>query len=65
MIPWPCAASSASAICRAIGIASSNGIGPGARPRGQVLSFDELHDQHRTAVGGLDYSVFLDPMPGA
>ena len=44
-MPCSCAASSASAICRAIGSASSSGIGPRAMRCGEVLALDQLHDQ--------------------
>ena len=45
MIPCSCAASSASAICRAIGSASSSGIGAARDPLRQVLALDQLHHQ--------------------
>ena len=44
-MPASCAASSASAICRAIGTASSIGIGPRAMTLGEVLALDQLHDE--------------------
>ena len=43
MMPCSCAASSASAICFAIGSASSSGIAP--RALGQILALDEFHHQ--------------------
>ena len=51
MMPCSCAASSASAICLAIGSASSSGIGPRAMPLRQILAFDELHHERADAVG--------------
>ena len=47
MMPCSCAASSASAICRAIGSASSSGIGPLRDAIGQRRPFDQLHDERR------------------
>ena len=44
-MPASWAASSASAICFAIGSASSIGIGPRAMRCGQILAFDELHHE--------------------
>ena len=46
-MPASCAASRASAICRAIGSASSTGMAPRVKRCGQVLAFDELHDERR------------------
>ena len=46
--PCSCAASSASAICRAIGSASSSGSGPRAIAR-EVLALDELHHERAHA----------------
>ena len=51
MMPFSCAASSASAICRAIASASSSGSGPQARTIGQRRPFDELHHEGADAVG--------------
>ena len=51
MIPCSCAASSASAICFAIGSASSSGIAPRAIRCDEVLALDELHDEGVDAVG--------------
>ena len=45
MIPCSCAASSASAICLAIGSASSSGIGPRAIRCGEVFALDEFHHE--------------------
>ena len=45
MIPCSCAASSASAICFAMGSASSSGIGAARDPLRQVLALDELHHE--------------------
>ena len=50
MIPCSCAASSASAICFAIGSASSSGIGPARDPIAPGRALDELHHQRRDAV---------------
>ena len=50
MMPCSCAASSASAICFAIGRASSSGIAPRAMRCGEVLALDELHDERVDAV---------------
>ena len=52
MMPCSCAASSASAICFAIGSASSSGIGPRAMRCGQILALDEFHHE-RGEVGRL------------
>ena len=46
-IPFSCAASSASAICRAIASASSSGIGPLRDPLGERRALDQL--QHERA----------------
>ena len=51
MIPCSCAASSASAICFAIGSASSSGIGPRAMRCASVLALDQLHHERADAVG--------------
>ena len=52
MIPCSCAASSASAICRAIGRASSSGSrSPGLIRVGQRRSLDQLQHERRHAVG--------------
>ena len=53
MIPCSCAASSASAICFAIGSASSSGIDPCAMRCGEVFTLDEFHDEGLDAVGVL------------
>ena len=45
MIPCSCAASSASAICFAIGNASSSGIGAARDALRQILAFDEFHHE--------------------
>ena len=45
MMPCSCAASSASAICFAIGSASSTGIAPRAMPLRQVLALDQFHHE--------------------
>ena len=45
MMPCSCAASSASAICLAIGSASSSGIAPRAMRRRQILALDQLHHE--------------------
>ena len=45
MIPCSCAASSASAICLAIGSASSSGIGPAQCDRASVRALDQLHHE--------------------
>ena len=50
-MPCSCAASSASAICRAIGSASSSGIGPRAIRSASVGPFDQLEDEGVHAVG--------------
>ena len=45
MIPCSCAASSASAICFAIGSASSSGIGAARDALRQVVALDQFHDE--------------------
>ena len=45
MIPCSCAASSASAICRAIGSASSSGIGPRAIRSASVVALDQFQHE--------------------
>ena len=50
MTPFSCAASRASAICRAIGSASSSGIGPARDPLRQVVAFDQLHHERADAI---------------
>ena len=45
MMPCSCAASSASAICRAIGSASSTGIGPLRDAIGERRPLDQLHHE--------------------
>ena len=47
MIPCSCAASSASAICFAIGNASSSGIAPRAMRCEQILALDQFHHERR------------------
>ena len=54
-MPASCAASSASAICFAIGSASSIGIGPRAMRCGEVLALDQFH--HQRATSGLFEAV--------
>ena len=49
-IPFSCAASRASAICRAMARASSSGSGPALQPLGEVLALDELHDEGADAA---------------
>ena len=50
MMPCSCAASSASAICLAIGSASSSGIAPRAMRSASVLALDQFHDERADAV---------------
>ena len=50
MIPCSCAASSASAICLAMGRASSSGSAPRAMPLRQILTLDQFHDQRPDAA---------------
>ena len=50
-IPFSCAASSASAICRAIARLSSSGERPGVEPLAKRRTLDELHDQCAHAAG--------------
>ena len=50
MMPCSCAASSASAICRAIGNASSSGIGPARDPLRQILALDQFHHERAYAA---------------
>ena len=54
MMPCSCAASSASAICLAIGSASSSGIAPLRDPLRQIVALDQLHHERRDAVGVLE-----------
>ena len=49
--PCSCAASSASAICRAIGSASSSGIGPRAIRCDEILALDQFHHQRTDTIG--------------
>ena len=78
MMPCSCAASSASAICFAIGSASSSGMAPRAQPLRQILALDELHHEGLDAVGvlqpvdggdvrmiqrGEDFRFALEPAP--
>ena len=50
-MPFSCAASSASAIWRAIARASAIGSGPRVETIGERRSLDQLEDQRRHAVG--------------
>ena len=50
MMPFSCAASSASVICLATGSASSSGIGPRAMRSARVGHLDELHHQRLYAI---------------
>ena len=50
-MPCSCAASSASAICRAIGRASSIGSAPRASVCDEIVALDELHHERVDAVG--------------
>ena len=50
MIPCSWAASSASAICLAMGRASSSGIAPRAMPLRQILTLDQFHHQRPDAA---------------
>ena len=54
MMPCSCAASRASAICLAIGSASSSGIGPCAMRSASVGAVDQLEHQRGHAVGLLE-----------
>ena len=53
-MPCSCAASSASAICLAIGSASSSGIAPARDPLRQVVALDQFHHERVDAVGILE-----------
>ena len=53
-MPCSCAASSASAICRAIGSASSSGIAPRVDALGEVLALDQLHHERVVAARVLE-----------
>ena len=53
MIPWSCAASSASAICLAMGSVSSTGIWPCAT-RSASVSLNKLHDEGSDPISGLE-----------
>ena len=53
-MPWACAASSASATCRAVSSASSSGSGPALDPLGEILPLNELHHQGVEAVDLLE-----------
>ncbi len=53
MIPCSCAASSASAICFAIGSASSSGIAPRAMRCDRSSALDQFHHERRDAVRSL------------
>ena len=50
MIPCSCAASSASAICFAIGSASSSGIAPRAMRCDKILALDQFHHERTHAA---------------
>ena len=54
MMPCSCAASSASAIWRAMASASSRGNGPAREARGEVLAVDELHDERARSFALLE-----------
>ena len=51
-MPCSCAASSASAICRAISRASSSGRGARASRADEILAVDELHDERADGGAG-------------
>ena len=53
MMPCSCAASRASAICFAMGSASSSRHGAARQPLRQILALDEFHHEGRDAVGVL------------
>ncbi len=53
-IPCSCAASSASAICLAIGTASSSGIASPRDPLRQILTLDQLHHECTRVAGALE-----------
>ena len=53
-MPCSCAASSASAICRAMGSASSSGIGPARDALGERLALDQLQHERATSVRVLE-----------
>ena len=62
MMPCSCAASSASAICLAIGSASAMGIGPRAMTSEQIFALDQFHHERvdvRRAVRRFDDAVDL------
>ncbi len=59
MMPCSCAASSASAICFAIGSASSSGIGRRAIRSASVVALDEFHHER----GGT--AAFFEPIDGS
>ena len=54
MMPFSCAASSASAICCAIAQRLDERDRPAAQAIGEVLAFDQLHDQRAAAAGFLE-----------
>ena len=54
MIPTSCAASRASAICLAMGSASSSGRGPRAMRSDQILALDQFHHECGDVGGLLD-----------
>ena len=57
-MPFSCAASRASAICFAIAIASSTGIGAAFQALGEVLAFGQLHgEEARRGRAGIEYSL--------
>ena len=57
MIPCSCAASSASAICFAIGSASSSGIGPRAIRCDEIVALDQFHHEGLHAVASQTVDV--------
>ncbi len=60
-MPFSCAASNASAICRAILTACSTAVGSGVDPLGQGLTLGQLHDQELAAVDVLEAVDRCDP----
>ena len=54
MMPFSCAASSASAICCAMCSASTSGIGPRLEAIREVFALDQLHHQRAAAAGFLE-----------
>ena len=59
MMPCSCAASRASAICVAIGMASSSGIAPRAMRCDEIVALDELHHE------GSHACALLEPIDAA